>query len=324
MAACSIKVQPASEEESARLRLLYDAIDKYGLCPANTNPGRCSLPITYDKHKENIKNFALKPDDIWLLTYPKCGTTWMTHLVALLKSDFDFEKMSKVSWPHIAHLDFPFLFDVLKKDGVPIDRIFAAMLEHQHAPRLLGSHLPFCLLPESLFEKCKVIICIRNPMDTVVSKYHFEKLLKAAGFVGDFSAYFDLFMDGLDNYGSYFEYVKLAWEKRHHPNVCMLFFEEIKKDISSVLRKVARFLGKNFTDEQIKKSAEFLSFKQMKQRGSNKEMDALLNKEDIAGSIMRKGEIGDWKNYFTEEMKKRMDETVEKHFKPIGLEFQYD
>ena len=61
--------------------------------------------------------------------------------------------------------------------------------------------------------------------------------------------------------------------------------------------------------------------------------NAAVNKENFIGTafndikdgrFMRKGEIGDWKNYFTEEMNRRMDEAIEKYLKPIGLEFQYE
>ena len=35
-----------------------------------------------DKLQERIRNFELRPDDIWILTYPKCGTTW-TQVIKL-------------------------------------------------------------------------------------------------------------------------------------------------------------------------------------------------------------------------------------------------
>ena len=324
MAGFNIEIQPLSEEENARLLPLYDAIEKYNQSFIKANPGNCLLPAAYEQCKDKIKNFEIKTDDICLLTYPKCGTHWMQELIALLKNDFDFEKTKAIPIPQRgAMLDFQFLLDAIKKEGVPFDQI-AKAIGAAKSPRLVVSHLPFCLLPDDLFDKSKVIICLRNPKDTVVSKFHFEKMVKPFEYAGDFETYFETFMEGLVLYGSYFEYLKEAWKKRHHPNVCILFFEEMKKDMASNLRKVAAFLGKSFTDEQIEKSVEFLSFKKMKERGGHIGMQALIQKEGSSGNIMRKGEAGDWKNYFTDEMKKRMDEAIEKHLTPIGLEFKFE
>ena len=33
------------------------------------------------KVAERIYNFKVRPDDIWIITYPKCGTTWMQVVV---------------------------------------------------------------------------------------------------------------------------------------------------------------------------------------------------------------------------------------------------
>ena len=34
------------------------------------------MPYPMAKDWERIYNFKIRPDDIWLLAYPKCGTTW--------------------------------------------------------------------------------------------------------------------------------------------------------------------------------------------------------------------------------------------------------
>ena len=94
----------------------------------------------------------------------------------------------------------------------------------------------------------------------------------------------------------------------------------MKKDQASAVRKVARFLGKELNDEQVRMLVEHLNFENMK-------INSAVNKEEFSkagrGSFMRKGQVGDWKNYFTEEMNKQMDEAIEQHFKPIGLDFEY-
>ena len=44
-----------------------------------------------DKLQERIKQFELRPDDIWIITYPKCGTTWTQELVWMLVNDVNTE-----------------------------------------------------------------------------------------------------------------------------------------------------------------------------------------------------------------------------------------
>ena len=46
--------------------------------------------------------------------------------------------------------------------------------------------------------------------------------------------------------------------------------------------------------------------------------------ESTKGRFMRKGQVGDWKNYFTVDMNEIMNEAIDKHFKSIGLKFKYE
>ena len=42
------------------------------------------------------------------------------------------------------------------------------------------------------------------------------------------------------------------------------------------------------------------------------------------GSFIRKGQVGDWKNYFTEEQNKRFDSLYAEKMAGSGLEFEFD
>ena len=323
----SIQFEPFSEEETARLKPVYNTVLEKGQSFVRTIPGHVTVPAAFQKFQHRFKNWKVRPDDIYVLTFAKNGTTWTQELVWLLQNDCNFEQAKNITLDkRFPFMDFPVLYDFNKEQLPPfLQGDILKTMEDMPSPRFIKSHLRFCLLPDDLIEKSKVVICLRNPKDTVVSYYHHEKLIKIHSYSGDFPTYFDLFMDNLLFYTPYFAYVKEAWELRNHPNVCLLFFEDMKKDLATSVKKVARFLGKEVPEEKVKVLVDHLSFKKMKNNPAvNKEGAKAMNFICGDGNFMRKGEVGDWKNYFTDEMNKRMDEAIDKNFKPIGLEFQYE
>jgi hypothetical protein len=41
---------------------------------------------------EALKNFEIYNDDVWMVCYPKTGSTWTQEMIWLLNNDLNFEK----------------------------------------------------------------------------------------------------------------------------------------------------------------------------------------------------------------------------------------
>eukprot|EP00794_Sanderia_malayensis_P009823 gene9823-10831_t len=254
----TIKTTPLSENEKERLKALYGS-HQLGKSFIRTTPGNWVLSATYEKYKSDIYNLKLRSDDTFILTWPKNGTTWTQEMVWCILHDSDLKKAKSIH----PTMKVPFLEEPIVVNGEMEETL--EILNSMPANRVIKSHLQLELLPPNLLDQCKVVMCLRNPKDPVVSYYHHEKLMKCASFLGDFEASFNLFMDNLLEYGSYWKYTVDAWKLKDHPNVCLLFYEDMKKDLQTSIRKVASFLGRELTDDQVESLEDHLSFKSMKQ-----------------------------------------------------------
>lgn len=102
----------------------------------------------------------------------------------------------------------------------------------------------------------------------------------------------------------------------------------MKHDLPSVVRRTATFLNKELSDTQVDKLCDHLSFQNMKtNRAVN--LEAILEKsfgvsylESTDLRFIRKGEIGDWKNYMSDDLSRRFDEWAEQHLKGTELSFE--
>merc|ERR1712137_928910 len=54
-------------------------------------PGGFVLTKDYGDNAEKFMNFPMRPEDVWVVTFPKCGTTWTQEMVWMITHDCDTE-----------------------------------------------------------------------------------------------------------------------------------------------------------------------------------------------------------------------------------------
>lgn len=94
------------------------------------------------------------------------------------------------------------------------------------------------------------------------------------------------------------------------------------KDLPGTIKKVAKFLEKNYTDEEIDKLSDYLSIHNFKNNPAvnGKELIELkIQKSDEQGFV-RRGKSGGNQEY-TPELNKRAEKWIQENSK--GMEFQF-
>uniref|UniRef100_A0A8C4RE65 Sulfotransferase n=1 Tax=Erpetoichthys calabaricus TaxID=27687 RepID=A0A8C4RE65_ERPCA len=261
--------------------------------------------VTSPETLQALDNFEARADDILLVSYPKCGFNWMFQILnSLAIAAGTTEKGNEI---------LPPLLEFRKPKNL---QVFSSM----PSQRILGTHLHPDNLPKSFIEKkVKILTIIRNPKDAAVSYYHFQYNNPVMGFNYTWDKFFSVFMEKKVFYGSYFDYIS-AWNKKiNDENVHIVIYEELKKNMSEEVKKIAKFFNFTLTEEQIQSICSKSTFKSMKENS--------MNTHGKFGTILfRKGDIGDWKNCLTEEQSKAIDLKFEKHLAgtKIGDLLKYD
>lgn len=264
---------------------------------------------------ERMEEFQGRPDDIVISTFPKSGTTWISEIVDMVLNDGDIEKCKR----DVITTKIPML--ELYEPEQNISGI--EFLKTTPSPRVIKTHLPTDLLPKSLWEnKCKMIYMARNAKDVTVSYYHFDLMNNLHPVPCTWEEYVLKFLDGNVPYGSWFNHVKTWWEKKKEHPLLFLYYEDLKQNPKEEIKKVASFLGKTLDEKTLDKIIHHTSFEMMKD-------NPMVNYTHLPSSMMdhskspfmRKGTIGDWKNYFTVAQNELFDAIYEKEMSGTTLKF---
>jgi len=285
------------------------------------------LPRCLIRDEKRLTELSVRPDDVWVSTFPKCGTTWTQEMVWNIVNNLDFKTAKSVE------LDDRVPFLELSSMVTPDDMVAMGIedtinkVDNMPSPRVIKTHLSIDMLPkEILTKKAKVIYVCRNPRDVVVSYFNF---LKLDGFYGSLDVFFNAFIGDVLSYSPFVKHVRGYWEMRGESNIFFTSYEEMKKDLPSVIRGVAKFLDKSLDDEDVAALADHLSFKNMKKNSAvnqermMEEVKKMSGSEEVTSSFMRKGETGDWRNHLTDDQVERMNNWEKDQLAGSGLQFTY-
>ncbi|PSN57720.1 hypothetical protein C0J52_00308 [Blattella germanica] len=220
------------------------------------NPGSIIFPSTFALVGDKIQNFKVRPDDIWILAYPRTGSNWLQEMVWLIGHDLNFEeaKKTQLCFRSVLLEGTAVSGHLYGEWGTKPDNTIT-LLGNIKSPRHIKSHLPWTFLP--------------NELET-----------------------------------------------------------QKPKDIKGSILKIAEFLGKHMSDENVKELADHLSFQNMsKNRAVNREdiMEALAgpdHKSILTHGFLRKGDVGDWRNHMSHETAMKFDTWTEQNLRGTGLSFE--
>ncbi|ESP02862.1 hypothetical protein LOTGIDRAFT_110936 [Lottia gigantea] len=260
------------------------------------------------EHFENIRDLTIRDDDIVICGYSKAGTHWLWEVLNMLRNKTTEYKK-----------------DVKEKQM--IEFLQKGDLDKEPSPRVLNTHLYPSLLPKQLLEKkTKLVYLIRNPKDTAVSLYfHFYGLQGLAPYAGDVHDFIDIFLHRELGLGTWFEYV-LKWEKflqtTDNP-VYFLPYEDMKENPVHHVKELSKFLEIDVSDKLTEDIVEACSFRNLKKASEEQKHDPLKPLWKEGQSMYRKGQVGDWKNYFTVAENEEFDKVYQEKMKASKLQFRY-
>lgn len=249
-------------------------------------------------------DLQFRDDDVIIATYAKSGTTWTQQIVGQMLFGPD---------PELQVADMSPWLDL----RVPPKDVKLPVVEAQTHRRFIKTHLPVDALRFS--EKAKYLYIGRDGRDVMWSFYNhhananalwYEALNDTPGRVGppiepppsDIRQYF---RDWLERDGHpfwpFWENVRSWWEIRELPNVRLIHFAELKRDMPGMMRAIAEFLEIDVRPADWPDIELYCSFDWMKANATKTTPLGGAFWDAGAETFINKGTNGRWQNELPRE-----------------------
>lgn len=254
------------------------------------------------KFLDEVLNFDVKCDDVFVCSLPKCGSSWMHAIVWLLMHDLNYTAIENIDRDKLMGN-----FDQISNVNVAMQRAqelcandnsksltkdaalsvaWNEMFDRLKSPRVIKSHYPAHFLPKATWTtEAKVIYVVRNPKDMAVSLYHFIPNFY------HFNVTMDDIVNGIINdlsiISPHLEHIQNFWKLKYLPNVFIVHYEDLVNNPFESFKRISEFLRRNYTDEQLSELVNFSSFENMKQIKTINREDDVTRMESRCGKKRR-------------------------------------
>lgn len=182
------------------------------------------------------RSFAVRPTDVMVATYPKCGTTWVTAILHALRTRGAEEFQQFVEITEVVP------WDILALDcGQDLDADQVA------SPRLFKSHESWA----DVAKGGKYVYVLRDPEDAFVSFYNFlPRYMHCVGI--SVEAFAEAVFGGLSHSGGIWSHF-VGWIQaaREHPDsILVITFEDLKRDLALEVNRISCFLEPKLAPEE--------------------------------------------------------------------------
>lgn len=240
------------------------------------------------------------PDDVFLVSYPKSGNTWMQFLVGNLV----FQK--PITFADV-NQRIPSFNDMSEKELIRVPR-----------PRYIKSHEPFHPSYQN------VIYIVRDPRDVAVSNYYFHIKKKRLSYDHPLDRFVaDMLSGKLDHpRGTWADNV-MSWIAMgaSRRRFLLLRYKDLLEDTRQELSKVAESLGIPVDEEQLANAVKLSSADRMRQMEKAQWKSWEMTRRSRSNiPFVRAAKAGQW----SETLSPESIRAIEAAWGPIMLALGYD
>jgi len=222
-----------------------------------------------------------RDSDIYLISYPKSGNTWMRYLMAY------------ATWPELVDIDLVEMASYIPSFQLEHDT--AMMIEpaspcNQLKHRIIKEHNAYDKLTQQNVKRA--IYLVRDGRDAIVSYWHFCNQRDQT--VIPLSNFIEISAKPEHSFGSWKDHV-MGWTNAQLDAKLIIRYEDLLKNPGLWLRKSLEFAEIETSDSVIRQAVNRASFDSMKKLEQTKgfNLDQLKSVDFI-----RQGKEGSWKDTF--------------------------